>query len=60
MRLLRVIAGDHGCLVRLEDRHWADADSMALLTYVASALGSCRVASTRPTSATVVTSRSAW
>jgi hypothetical protein len=44
VRLLRVIAGDRGCLVRLEDLHWADADSMALLTYVASTLGSCGVA----------------
>ena len=44
VRLLRVIAGDRGCLVRLEDLHWADADSMALLTYVASALGACGVA----------------
>ena len=44
VRLLRVIAGGQGCLVRLEDLHWADADSVALLTYVAAALGACSVA----------------
>lgn len=44
VRLLRVIAGDHGCLIRLEDLHWADADSVALLTYLADALRSSNVA----------------
>jgi DNA-binding CsgD family transcriptional regulator/tetratricopeptide (TPR) repeat protein len=39
-----VIAAARGCLLRLEDLHWADADSVALLTYLAGALGSCNVA----------------
>lgn len=42
VRLLRLIAGDGGCLVRLEDLHWADADSEALI-YLAGAHGSSGV-----------------
>ena len=44
VRLLRLIAAEDGCLVRLEDLHWADADSVALLIYLAGALDSSDVA----------------
>lgn len=44
LQLLRRIAGDRGCVVRLEDLHWADADSVALLDYLAGALTSSRIA----------------
>ena len=39
VRLLSVIAGDRGCLVILEDLHWTDADTLALLEYFADNLG---------------------
>jgi DNA-binding CsgD family transcriptional regulator/tetratricopeptide (TPR) repeat protein len=35
LRLLRVLAGDVGALVTLEDLHWADAETLALVEYLA-------------------------
>ena len=40
VRLLRVVAGSSGCLLVLEDLHWADPETLALLEYFADALGS--------------------
>ncbi|MBV9356815.1 MAG: hypothetical protein JO023_14975, partial [Chloroflexi bacterium] len=34
LRLLLVLAGDHGCLLILEDLHWADPETLALLAYL--------------------------
>jgi predicted ATPase len=38
LRLLRWIGGAAGCLVLLEDLHWADADTLALVEYLAGAV----------------------
>ncbi len=35
LHLLRLLAPDHGCLLVLEDLHWADRETLALLEYVA-------------------------
>jgi predicted ATPase len=35
LRLLRVLGRDGGCLLVLEDLHWADADTLAVVEYVA-------------------------
>jgi DNA-binding CsgD family transcriptional regulator len=35
LRLLRELSGERGCLLTLEDLHWADPESLALLEYVA-------------------------
>jgi DNA-binding CsgD family transcriptional regulator len=35
LRLLRVLAGAVGALVTLEDLHWADAETLALIEYLA-------------------------
>src|SRR5712691_256339 len=35
LRLLRVLAADVGALVTLEDLHWADAETLALVEYLA-------------------------
>lgn len=35
LRLLRVLGRTHGCLLVLEDLHWADPDSLAILEYLA-------------------------
>jgi putative polyketide hydroxylase len=43
VRLLARIAGDAGCVVLLEDLHWADPDSLALLEYLSTALRSTNV-----------------
>lgn len=40
VRLLRVVAGSTGCLLVLEDLHWADAETLAVLEYFADAVGS--------------------
>lgn len=40
LRLLRGLAGEHGCVLVLDDMHWADADSLALVEYLSDALGS--------------------
>ncbi|TDO46826.1 AAA ATPase-like protein [Kribbella sp. VKM Ac-2527] len=43
VRLLRRVGGDAGCLVVLDDLHWADADSLALLEFLAGAVGTSRI-----------------
>ena len=35
LRLLRALAGEAGCLLVLEDLHWADRETLALLEYLA-------------------------
>jgi DNA-binding CsgD family transcriptional regulator len=35
LRLLRILAGEHGCLLLLEDLHWADPETLAVLEYLA-------------------------
>jgi len=35
LRLLRVLGQDRGCLLVLEDLHWADADTLAVVEYLA-------------------------
>ncbi|MFC4116395.1 AAA family ATPase [Nonomuraea zeae] len=37
LRLLRATGGENGCLLVLEDVHWADADTLALVEYLATA-----------------------
>jgi len=39
LRLLRVLAAGHGCLLVLEDLHWADRETLALVEYLADNLG---------------------
>jgi predicted ATPase len=34
LRLLRVLGRDEGCLLVLEDLHWADADTLAVVEYL--------------------------
>ncbi len=43
LRLVRLLAADRGCLLALEDLHWADADTVALVEYLAEAAGSAGV-----------------
>jgi len=43
LRLLRVLSGDAGCLLMLEDLHWADRETLALLEYLADNLAGERV-----------------
>ncbi len=43
LRLLRVLAGDRGCLVVLEDLHWADPETLRIVEYLADNLASERV-----------------
>ena len=43
LRLLRRVGGDAGCVVVLDDLHWADADSLALLEFLAGAVGTSRI-----------------
>jgi hypothetical protein len=38
LRLLRALAGDRGCLLLLEDRHWADPETLAVLDYLVPAV----------------------
>lgn len=35
LRFLRVVAGGHGCVVVLEDLHWADPETLTVLEYLA-------------------------
>lgn len=35
LRLLRALAGDRSCVVVLEDLHWADPETLAILEYLA-------------------------
>ena len=37
LRLITALAGEHGALVVLEDLHWADPDTLPVLTYLAHA-----------------------
>ncbi len=41
--LLRLLGGTPGCLLVLEDLHWADADTLALVEYLAGAAAGCPV-----------------
>ncbi len=43
LRLLRVLSPDAGCLLVLEDLHWADRETLALLEYLADNLAGERV-----------------
>ena len=40
LRLLRVVAGRRGCLVVLEDVHWADPETLTIVEYLADNLAS--------------------
>ena len=43
VRLLGVLAGEMGCLLLLEDLHWADAETIAVLDYLSDTLDGGRV-----------------
>ena len=43
LRLLRLLGGKGGCLLLLEDMHWADGDTLSLLEYLADAVVGSRV-----------------
>ena len=43
LRLLGLLAVDRGCVLMLEDLHWADADTLALVEYLAAAARSAGV-----------------
>ena len=43
LRLLHVLSPDIGCLLVLEDLHWADRETLALLEYLADNLSAERV-----------------
>ncbi len=43
LRLLRVLSPDQGCLFVLEDLHWADRETLALLEYMADNIANERV-----------------
>src|SRR4029079_15948262 len=43
VRLLRVLGGDAGCLLVLEDLHWADPETLAVVDYLAGTLSTERV-----------------
>jgi DNA-binding CsgD family transcriptional regulator/tetratricopeptide (TPR) repeat protein len=43
LRLLRVLAAERGCLLVLEDLHWADPESLAVLEYLADNVAAERV-----------------
>ncbi len=43
LRLLRALAPDTGCVLVLEDLHWADRETLALLEYLADNLAAERV-----------------
>jgi DNA-binding CsgD family transcriptional regulator len=43
LRLLRVLSRDAGCVLILEDLHWADRETLALLEYLADNLSAERV-----------------
>lgn len=47
LRLLLSIGGAAGCLLILEDLHWADADTLALVEYLAGARSATRRCSSR-------------
>src|SRR5205823_4812301 len=43
LRFLRVLAADRGCVVILEDLHWADPESLSVVEYLADNLANERV-----------------
>ena len=43
VRLLRVLGGTAGCLLVLEDLHWADPETLAVVDYLADTLAAERV-----------------
>ena len=43
LRLLATIGGDAGCVVLLEDLHWADDETLAIVEYLADHASSTRV-----------------
>jgi DNA-binding CsgD family transcriptional regulator/tetratricopeptide (TPR) repeat protein len=43
LRFLRGVAGDEGCLLVLEDLHWADPETLTIVEYLADNLASERV-----------------
>jgi DNA-binding CsgD family transcriptional regulator len=43
LRFLRVVAGDRGCLLILEDLHWADPETLEIVEYLADNLRAERV-----------------
>jgi DNA-binding CsgD family transcriptional regulator len=43
LRLLRALAGERGCLLVLEDLHWADSESLAVLEYLADNVAAERI-----------------
>jgi DNA-binding CsgD family transcriptional regulator len=43
LRLLRLLAAEYGCLLVLEDLHWADQETLALAEYLADNLSAERV-----------------
>lgn len=43
LRILHVLGADRGCLLILEDLHWADADTLAIFEYLADNLFAERV-----------------
>ena len=43
LRLLRVLSPDTGCVLVLEDLHWADQETLALLEYLADNLATERL-----------------
>ena len=43
LRLLRALSAQAGCLLVLEDLHWADGETLALLEYLADNLSAERV-----------------
>ncbi|MFI5266730.1 MAG: AAA family ATPase [Chloroflexota bacterium] len=38
LRLLLVLAGDHGCLLIIEDLHWADPETLSVVEYLSANL----------------------
>jgi DNA-binding CsgD family transcriptional regulator/tetratricopeptide (TPR) repeat protein len=44
VRVLAMLAGDHGLLVVVEDLHWSDPETLAVLEYAADNLADCRIA----------------
>ena len=48
LRLLRALAPQAGCVLVLEDLHWADQETLALLEYLADNLAAERAVCSRP------------
>jgi DNA-binding CsgD family transcriptional regulator len=43
VRLLRQLGGEAGCVLVLDDLHWADADTLAVVEFLAGAIGTSRI-----------------